>query len=170
MLGFFIGLFSFALLLLCLFVVLMILMQKPSANAGMGAALGGGAAEQVFGGEAGNVLTKTTVYAIIAFFVISFGLYLGTISRAGLTEQEMADLETLREMRAAGAVEDEEEEEAMDPVRLDEEEVRRRLLDDFEEDQEEQEDLDADPSEEVEIDLGAALGESDGPGLEGAGN
>lgn len=58
----------------------------------------------------------------------------------------------------------------MDPVRLDEEEVRRRLLDDFEEDQEEQEDLDADPSEEVEIDLGAALEESDGPGLGAAGN
>ena len=34
-----------ALFLVCILVVLVILMQRPSANAGMGSALGGGAAE-----------------------------------------------------------------------------------------------------------------------------
>ena len=77
---FFIALFSVVLVLVCLFVTLLVLMQKPSSNSGMGAALGGGAAEQAFGGEAGNVLTRGTIYAIIAFFVLSFALYLGTLS------------------------------------------------------------------------------------------
>ena len=39
------------LILVCIIGVLVILMQRPSANAGMGAALGGGAAETVFGGD-----------------------------------------------------------------------------------------------------------------------
>lgn len=60
-----------------LLTVLVILMQRPSANAGMGAALGGGAAESAFGGEAGNVLTKTTNIFIILFLVLSLGLFLG---------------------------------------------------------------------------------------------
>ena len=77
---FLIAIFSVLLVLVCFFVTLLVLMQKPSANSGMGAALGGGAAEQAFGGEAGNVLTKGTIYAIIAFFVISFGLYLGQLA------------------------------------------------------------------------------------------
>ncbi len=85
---FLIALFSVILVLVCCFVTLMVLMQKPSANSGMGAALGGGAAEQAFGGEAGNVLTRGTIYAIIAFFVLSFGLYLGTIATV---EQPDAD-------------------------------------------------------------------------------
>lgn len=61
----------------CLLTVLVILMQRPSANAGMGAALGGGAAESAFGGEAGNVLTKTTNVFIITFLVLSLALFLG---------------------------------------------------------------------------------------------
>ena len=61
----------------CLLTVLVILMQRPSANAGMGAALGGGAAESAFGGEAGNVLTKTTNVFIIAFLGLSLALFLG---------------------------------------------------------------------------------------------
>lgn len=69
-------------MLVCLFVTLLVLMQKPSANSGMGAALGGGAAEQAFGGEATNVLTRGTIYAIIAFFLLSFGLYLGTLANS----------------------------------------------------------------------------------------
>ena len=61
----------------CIITVLVILMQRPSANAGMGAALGGGAAETAFGGEAGNVLTKMTNIFIIIFLVLSLGLFLG---------------------------------------------------------------------------------------------
>ena len=42
----------------------------------MGAALGGGAAESAFGSDTNNILTKGTVYGIIAFFLVALGLYL----------------------------------------------------------------------------------------------
>ena len=54
-------------------VVLFVLMQKPSANAGMGSALGGAASESVFGGEAAGVLSKATVVFISAFFISAMG-------------------------------------------------------------------------------------------------
>ncbi len=81
MLTFFISVGSIVLIFLCAWLILLILMQKPSANAGMGAALGGGAAESAFGGEASNVLTRWTVYGIIAFFLITLFLTLGQIYR-----------------------------------------------------------------------------------------
>jgi protein translocase SecG subunit len=61
-----------ALFLVCILVVLVILMQRPSANAGMGAALGGGAAETVFGGESANVLSKMTTTLTVILFVLGF--------------------------------------------------------------------------------------------------
>ena len=69
------------LFLVSFLVVLIILMQRPSANAGMGSALGGGAAESVFGGESANVLTKMTTTLTVILFVLSFGLYLGFVAR-----------------------------------------------------------------------------------------
>ncbi len=65
-----------ALILLCGFMVLVILMQKASQGAGLGGAVGGGAAESAFGGEASNVLTKVTIYCAIIFFLGSRGLSL----------------------------------------------------------------------------------------------
>jgi len=56
-------------------------MQRPSANAGMGSALGGGAAETVFGGESANVLSKMTTTLTVILFILSFGLYLGFVAR-----------------------------------------------------------------------------------------
>lgn len=70
-----------ALFVVCILVVLIILMQRPSANAGMGAALGGGAAESVFGGESANVLSRMTTTLTVILFVLSFGLYLGFVAR-----------------------------------------------------------------------------------------
>ncbi|MGF1530292.1 MAG: preprotein translocase subunit SecG [Puniceicoccaceae bacterium] len=98
---FFIGLFFVGLILLCGFITLLILMQKPSANAGMGAALGGGAAEQAFGGETGNILTRWTVYAIVLFFVICLGLYL-----AVLAESKVERTVTLPEITGSGVVDE----------------------------------------------------------------
>ena len=74
-----IAIFTLILVLVCVSLVLLILMQRPSANAGMGAALGGGAAESMFGGETGNMLTKLTVKLTVVFFVLCAGLYLGYI-------------------------------------------------------------------------------------------
>ena len=78
-----IGIFTFVLIIVCILLVLVILMQRPNANSGMGAALGGGAAEGMFGGEAGNVLTKATVKLTVLFFVLATGLYLGHIWISG---------------------------------------------------------------------------------------
>jgi preprotein translocase subunit SecG len=63
-------------LLISAFVILIVLMQKTSQSGGMGAALGGGAAESAFGSDTNNILTKGTVYGIIAFFLVALGLYL----------------------------------------------------------------------------------------------
>ena len=69
-----------ALFLVGILVVLVLLMQRPSANAGMGSALGGGAAETVFGGESANVLSKMTTALTVILFILSFGLYLGFVA------------------------------------------------------------------------------------------
>lgn len=95
----FIGIFTVALLVLCAFLVLIILMQRPSANAGMGAALGGGAMESAFGGQTGNVFSKATTWAATAFFILCFCLYLGHMyqaDHAALKQQaESASLDAL---------------------------------------------------------------------------
>lgn len=77
------------LILICVIGVLVILMQRPSANAGMGAALGGGAAETVFGGDSANILTKVTSFLILLLFVLSFGLYLAFIAAERRTESTL---------------------------------------------------------------------------------
>lgn len=74
-----IGIFTFVLILVSLFLVLVVLAQKAKSDGGLGSAMGGGMAEAAFGAETGNVLTKSTIRAAIAFFVISFGLYLAQV-------------------------------------------------------------------------------------------
>lgn len=77
-----IGIFTFVLILLSLFLVLVVLAQKAK-DGGVGAALGGGATEAAFGAETGNVLSKATINGAIAFFVLTFLLYLGHIYQRG---------------------------------------------------------------------------------------
>ena len=72
------GILTFILILVSIFLVLIVLMQK-SKDGGMGAALGGGAAEAAFGAETNNVLVQATKYSSILFFVLAFALYLGRI-------------------------------------------------------------------------------------------
>ena len=83
------------LFLVSFLVVLIILMQRPSANAGMGSALGGGAAESVFGGESANVLTKMTTTLTVILFVLSFGLYLGFVARENKGPKALAPAPTV---------------------------------------------------------------------------
>lgn len=77
-----IGIFTFVLILVSVFLVLVVLAQKAKTDGGMGATLGGGATEAAFGADTGNVLTKATQYAAVIFFVLTFGLYLGHIYMA----------------------------------------------------------------------------------------
>ncbi len=105
MVNFIIGAGSVCLIILCAWLILLILMQKPSANAGMGAALGGGAAESAFGGEASNVLTRWTVYSVIAFFVITLTLTLCQVSKQhhDPKQKELAPM-VVDEAEASGAL------------------------------------------------------------------
>lgn len=60
--------------LLCVFMIFVILLQ-PGKDAGMGAALGGGAATSAFGGRgAVTFLTKVTAICAALFFLTSLGL------------------------------------------------------------------------------------------------
>jgi preprotein translocase subunit SecG len=72
-----IAIFTFVLIIVSLLMVLLVLMQKSKSDGGMGAALGGGAAEATFGAETGNVLTSATRNVAIVFFVLCLFLYLG---------------------------------------------------------------------------------------------
>jgi preprotein translocase subunit SecG len=72
-----IGIFTFVLIIVSVFLVLVVLAQKAKTDGGMGATLGGGATEAAFGADTGNVLTKATINAAVLFFVLTFALYLG---------------------------------------------------------------------------------------------
>jgi preprotein translocase subunit SecG len=60
--------------ILCVFMIFVILLQ-PGKDAGMGAALGGGAATSAFGGRGGaTFLSKVTAISAALFFLTSLGL------------------------------------------------------------------------------------------------
>jgi protein translocase SecG subunit len=67
---FLLGLFTVVLVLDCALLILLVLIQLPKKEAGAGIAFGGAATDALFGAGAGNVLTKATKYATIAFFVL----------------------------------------------------------------------------------------------------
>ena len=69
--GFLIGLFTIVMVLDCLILILLVLIQLPKKEAGMGLAFGGAATDALFGAGSGNVLTKITKYAATTFFVLS---------------------------------------------------------------------------------------------------
>lgn len=93
--------------LLCIFMIFVILLQ-PGKDAGMGAALGGGAASSAFGGRgAVTFLTKVTAACAVAFFVTSLGLSLvglktSLVSKSSLVtkQQEKADAEKAEKEKA----------------------------------------------------------------------
>jgi preprotein translocase subunit SecG len=69
------GILTVFLVINCILLVLLILMQLPKKDAGVGLAFGGGAADALFGAGSGNVLTKVTKWATVVFFVLA--LFLG---------------------------------------------------------------------------------------------
>ena len=52
----------------CLFLILLVLVQLPKKEAGMGQAFGGAATDALFGAGSGNVLTKVTKWCAGIFF------------------------------------------------------------------------------------------------------
>lgn len=78
----------------CIMLMLVVLIQ-PGKSGGLGAALGGAGAQQIFGGRgAGNFLTRTTWIAASVFFLTSITLaYISTSTGDSLQEVS----ETLRQ-------------------------------------------------------------------------
>jgi preprotein translocase subunit SecG len=73
------GILTIVLIIVSLLLVLLVLAQPAKSDGGMGSALGGGMAESVLGGSHGTVTSKLTIKMAIAFFVLSFILYLGNV-------------------------------------------------------------------------------------------
>lgn len=72
--GIIVGILTGILILLCILLVLIILMQKSKQEAGLGAAFGGAATEQIFGAGTTSVLTKATIWGTAIFFIITLSL------------------------------------------------------------------------------------------------
>ena len=66
-----IWLMTFFLVLNCLLLILLVLIQLPKKEAGLGQAFGSGATDALFGAGSGNALTKMTKYAAGVFFVLT---------------------------------------------------------------------------------------------------
>ena len=77
-----IGILTAFLILDCLFLMLLVLVQLPKKEAGMGQAFGGAATDALFGAGSGNALTKMTKYATVIFFVLTLSLSLLNASQA----------------------------------------------------------------------------------------
>ena len=74
MLTFFIYLLTVVMVIDCLFLVLLVLVQLPKKEAGMGQAFGGAATDALFGAGSGNVLTKITKWCAGIFFALAIAL------------------------------------------------------------------------------------------------
>src|SRR6187549_718687 len=66
-----IWLFTFLLVVDCLLLILLVLIQLPKKEAGLGQAFGGGATDALFGAGSGTALTKLTKYTAGIFFVMT---------------------------------------------------------------------------------------------------
>ena len=86
MLNFFIYLLTVVLVIDCIFLVLLVLVQLPKKEAGMGQAFGGAATDALFGAGSGNVLTKATKWGAAVFFALAIALtIMGTYKTTGTT-------------------------------------------------------------------------------------
>ena len=74
----------------CLFMILLVLVQLPKKEAGLGTAFGGGATDALFGAGAGNVLTKLTKWCAVLFLVLCLALSLPFMNPKGLQEGEVS--------------------------------------------------------------------------------
>ena len=73
-----ISIFTVILIVVAVFLALVVLAQRAKSDSGM-AAMGGGMMESAFGPDTTNVLSGLTIKATVAFFVLSFLLYLGYV-------------------------------------------------------------------------------------------
>ncbi len=84
------------LVLLCMLLVLIILMQKSKQEAGLGAAFGGAATEQLFGAGTTSVLTKATIWGTTIFFVITLvlAMYYSHVHKRSISSKLLSAIAT----------------------------------------------------------------------------
>jgi len=70
----------FFLIIVSLFLILVVLMQRANSDGGLGTAFGSTITESAFGTEAGNVMTKITRITFVVFFAVAFILYLAILA------------------------------------------------------------------------------------------
>jgi protein translocase SecG subunit len=73
----------------CLLLGLLVLIQLPKKEAGVGMAFGGGATDALFGAGSGTALTKLTKYCAAIFFVLVFLLTILNIRAKNLGNSEL---------------------------------------------------------------------------------
>jgi protein translocase SecG subunit len=79
----------------CAFLLLLILVQLPKKDAGIGQAFGGATTDALFGAGSGNALTKMTKYTTAIFLILTLGLsilHAHQKNKSSKLEQEMSKL------------------------------------------------------------------------------
>ena len=103
MLSFFTVILTVVLILDCLVLGLLVLIQLPKKEAGVGVAFGGGATDALFGAGSGNALTKLTKYTAAAFFVLVIVLaYMKVKEQGSSLSATRSAYEKLRSSTPAG--------------------------------------------------------------------
>jgi preprotein translocase subunit SecG len=87
-----IGFLTTVMVVICLFLILLVLMQLPKKEAGAGLAFGGAATDALFGSGSGNFLTKATKYSVVAFFVLAVVI---SILQNHYTQRDRSEFEQL---------------------------------------------------------------------------
>jgi len=101
---------SIVYIFVCLFLILVVLLQSGKGG-GLGSAFGGGASQQIFGGAgAGNLLTRLTAGFAFAFMALS--VWLAFLSSSGEQALDRAVREQAAANEVAAEIEVEEVEEA----------------------------------------------------------
>src|SRR5688572_10936476 len=82
----------------CLFLILLVLVQLPKKEAGLGQAFGSGTTDALFGAGSGNALTKLTKYFTAGFFILTLFL---SILNAQQAKSKRSGLERALEKASA---------------------------------------------------------------------
>lgn len=97
------GVLTFILFVDCLLLGLLILIQLPKKEAGIGTAFGGAATDALFGAGSGNALTKMTRYAATVFLALAFGLSILYTHQARASGRALSPEEIAKRAKAAAA-------------------------------------------------------------------
>ena len=98
-------LLTFVLVVDCLLLILLVLVQLPKKDAGMGQAFGAGTTDALFGAGSGNALTKMTKYATAIFFLLTLSLSILNAQQSKLKKSKFEEelQQAAKQMELPGA-------------------------------------------------------------------